>query len=75
MPGDEETVNLGGGESLSVCGGANQRIAPHCMQYDYQSTYLLETFVLDKEVYQVCNSGTNDSSKINYTAIGCIFIC
>lgn len=56
LPGDEETVRLSGGKSLSVCGGTDQRLAPHCMQYDYQSTHLLETFVLDKDVYQVCHS-------------------
>lgn len=66
LPGDEEMVELDGGESLTVCGGAEWRVSPHCMHYDYTSTYLLETFVLDKEVYEAISreGGTLDDKEM-----------
>ncbi|GMH41070.1 hypothetical protein BSKO_08980 [Bryopsis sp. KO-2023] len=56
LPGDQETVRLGGGESLTVCGGMDWAVAPHCMQYEYKSTYLLETFAMEKDIYQAVSA-------------------
>lgn len=52
LPGDQETVRLNGGESLTVCGGMDWAVVPHCMQYEYKSTYLLETFAMEKDIYE-----------------------
>lgn len=59
VPGQEESVTIHGNESLSVCGGVEWQIAPHCMQYQYKSSHMLETFVVDKTVYQVCFFSNN----------------
>lgn len=52
LPGDEETVRLNGGESLTVCGGVDWALSPHCMIYEYKSDYLLESYAMEKEIYK-----------------------